>query len=143
MILEDIANYLTSQGIVVPGGSVPEQSPAYGVYYGFLPDMPNRAVALFETGGGPPIHTHSSGPGNAVMEQPRVQVVVRSTSYAAGRQAIQRIYESLDGFRPRLLGGVRYHWAAAVQAPFLLERDANQRPVFACNFSFMKELSTA
>lgn len=144
MILDELSQYLIDQGVVVRGGSVEEQGPAYGVYMGFLPDSPTRAVALCETPGAPPVHTHSSGPGNAIMENPRVQVQVRSSAYSTGRLTMHRIYEVLDGFRPRLLSGVRYHWAAAVQTPFLLERDvATQRTVFACNFEIKKELSTA
>lgn len=143
MILDDLCDYLTSQGVVVRGGSVQEQAPAYGIYQGYLPPTPDRAVAVYETGGRAPLHTHTSGPGQAVMEYPRIQVSVRSSAYSTGRLQIQRIYAVMDGFRPRLLNGVLYHWAAAVQPPFLLERDENQRTVFAVNFEFSKELSTA
>ena len=143
MILDDLADYLTSQGVVVPGGSVQEQGTVYGLYQGYLPATPNRAVALYETGGMAPVHTHSTGPGTAVVEYPRVQVAVRSSAYSTGRLTIQRIYAVLDGFRTRSLNGTVYHWAAAIQPPFLLERDENQRTVFACNFEFTKELSTA
>ena len=43
----------------------------------------------------------------------------------------------------RTVNGVRYLWVSAVQSPFLMGRDENNRPLIAVNFDVMKALSTA
>src|SRR5688500_6227810 len=133
LLLDDIADYLTSGGIT---GTI---------YTGFLPESPDDAVALYEVGGRPPAHAMNALPGQAKAEYPRVQIVTRSVEfgYRTARQKMQNIYKLMDGLPTRTINGTQYDWGTAVQPPFLLHRDANRRPVIACNFDIAKRLSSS
>lgn len=85
----------------------------------------------------------STGPGNARVERPRIQVVVRGDGYAATRAKANNIFRSLDGFRTRTINGTTYHWMQAVQSPFQMEPDANNRVRIGFNLDIMKALSTS
>ena len=138
MLLDDIADLISSGGI----GTVGSTS-AYGIYKGLLPDAPNAAVAVYETGGLEPYRKMHSTAGAVVAERPRIQVVVRSTAYSTGRQKANDAWKLLEGLPERTVNGTRYLYAAAVQAPFPIGRDANDRILIACNFDVVKALSTA
>ena len=124
------------------------------VYCGQMPATPDLAVALFETGGLPSVHAMSTGPGLALVEQPRVQVVVRHTTYEAARTIMQTAHHRLDGARDVYLtsaacwvgtkpdvslGATWYHWIEAVQQPFFLRLDENDRVELACNYDVIKD----
>lgn len=138
MILSDIGDYLSSGGI----GTVGSTS-NWGIYLGKQPDAPDRCVTVYEYGGAASLHAMSSGPGRAVAERPRVQVVVRTNSYSTGRTKANDVFRLLDGLRERAINGVTYKWAAAIQPPFALGRDENDRQLIACNFEIIKAISTA
>lgn len=135
MILDDFADYLTSQGVLTSAE----------VYAGFMPENPDQVVALYETGGLPPIHAFSPVPGAMVVERPRLQVVFRCQpyDYQAARLRANAAYLAIDGMGDRSINGVRYLWAGAVSAPFPMGRDGVGRVLLACNFDVVKEKSTA
>ncbi len=110
---------------------------------GRLPAVPDRAIGVLETGGLPSAHTMVSGPGQAVMEFPRVQILSRAPTYQAARQMAENAHHLLDGFRPRLINGTAYEWIEAAQQPFLLDEDANGRVIIACNYQVAKARSTS
>lgn len=85
----------------------------------------------------------ASGAGLAVAERPRVQVVVRSNAYSTGRTKANDVFRLMDGLRERTINGVTYKWAAAIQSPFLMARDENDRALIACNYEVWKAISTA
>jgi len=132
-LLDDLSDYLTSGSTGLSGL----------VFLGRLSDTPADQLAIAETGGMAPVHAMSSGPGNAVLELPRVQIVSRSVSYATAKTRIKVVEGLLDGLRPRTINGTQYHFVSAVQPPFLLEYDANGRPILAQNFEIQKARSTA
>lgn len=113
------------------------------VIAGRLPTDPPRAIGVRETGGMPSSHTMSSGPGQAVMEWPTVQVFSRAATYQASAQIAQNVHGLLDGLRARIINGTWYHWVEAMQQPFFLEDDENGRPIFACNYLIAKARSTS
>ena len=133
MILEDLTDYLSTQGHGTEGTDL---------FRHFLPNDPDAVVTMYETGGIGSVHAMSTGPGNAKVERPRVQIVARATTPDAARLKIGQILLDLDGLRETTINSVRYLWAEAVQSPFFLLRDDAQREIFACNFDFVKELST-
>jgi len=110
---------------------------------GRLAAVPDTAIGVIETGGLPSTHTMQSGPGLAQLEWPRVQVLSRASTYRKAAQMAQNAHHLLDGLRPRTINGTQYHWAEAVQQPFLLETDENGRTVMACNYQIAKALSTS
>src|SRR5687768_15382891 len=120
MLLDDIADYLTSQG----GSGV-------GTVYagGFPPTALDNAVAVYEYPGMASVHHMNSEPGQAIVERPRVQVVARGASeaYQSARTRAHNVFVLLDGLRDRTINGTRYLWVAAIQPPFLLDADDNKR----------------
>jgi len=132
MIADDLVDYLTSAGAVSSGA----------MFGRSLPDTPAAAVGLIEYGGLPGVHAMSTGPGNVVLEQPRVQIVVRDETYALARITIQQIGQKLDGLRARTINGIQYHHAEALQPPMFLYDDENGRVVLAQNYQILKARST-
>lgn len=133
MLLSDIVDYLSS-------GSIGTSS----IFYGTMPPSPDVAVAVYETGGTASVHAFNGSAGRAKEENPRIQVVTRATAddYDTARVIAHRAFKLLDGLPSRSINGVAYKWGAAVQSPFLLGRDEQNRVMIACNYDIAKELST-
>lgn len=130
MLLDEIGTYLQTNGIGTLGTDL---------FTGTLPDVPDNAVALYEYGGVAPVST--LGPGQAKFERPRIQVLARATTYSAARSKIESIFKLLHGLANTSLSSVRYLLIEAVQSPFFMEKDANNRIKLICNFQIHKELS--
>ncbi len=131
MILSEIASYLEASGVGIGAGNM---------FAGEFPlDAPaDLAIALLETGGGPPRYVHEN---NApAVETPGMQVRVRACDYVVARDKIEEIVKALT-FRRRSLSGVRYLSMLPVQSPIDLGRDAKERHVLVCNFDVIKEPS--
>jgi hypothetical protein len=133
MFLNDMADYLTSAGAFVQ---------ATDLFVGSIPPAPDTAVTLYETGGQAPVHAFNASPGQAKVEQPRMQVVSRAASYATARANAQKAFLLLDGLPTRTINGVSYFWGAAVQSPFLMGRDEQNRPMVAFNVDVFKTMSS-
>lgn len=130
MVLDEIGNYLQTNGIGTLGSTL---------FVGTLPDTPDALVGLMEYGGVGPVH--ALGGGDAKYERPRVQVVARATTYSAARTKIEAVYKLLHKVTNTTLSSVRYLMIEAVQSPFFLEKDGNNRVKLAVNFQVHKELS--
>src|SRR6185295_4649300 len=93
MLLDDIADYLSSGGIGTVGGS------SGNIFKGIMPDSPDTVVGIFETGGFMAAHTMNPNPGQAVCEQPSIQVMCRAGQYdyVVARTKAHSIYKLLDG----------------------------------------------
>ena len=129
LLLTDLADYLSSGGIAP-------------IVVGRVTESPEVATFLIETGGMPPDHAMSAGPGT-VMEWPRVQVFSRAFTYEAARQLAHNVYALLDGMGGRLINGTYYGWCSAVSPPWWLGDDDNRRAVITCNYQLAKALSTS
>lgn len=129
--LEDIGTYL--------GAQVGSLTLGTNLFLGRLPDEPDTCVALYETGGAEPLPVMGS---DAVppIEQPRVQVLTRASSYSSARSLADLIFRALEQILNENLSGTRYHRCAAVQSPFALERDSHDRVILAQNFQVQKTL---
>jgi hypothetical protein len=138
VILDDLLDYLSTSGMGTVGSTADGS-----LFYSQLPPEVIACIGLFETGGLSSIHTFSGGPGNAVVERPRVQVVSRAATYATARARAQDAFMLLDGLANRTINGVRYLSITAVQSPFDMGRDDNNYPRVACNFDVVKSLSTS
>lgn len=136
MLLDELGDYLSTNGVGTEGTDL---------FFGYLPEAQGARVmtALYETGGLGAAHGMAASPGQAKAERPRLQVVVRSTSYQAARLKAQDAWRLLDGLGDVTLNGVRYLGVYAVQSPFLMGRDEQNRPLVACNYDVTKSLSTA
>jgi hypothetical protein len=140
-LLDELASYLASRGVGVVGADL---------FKGGLPDaptlpLPDPVVGLVEYASGPPLRVH--GPTGAVAtlaEQPRVQVLVRSASYATARLRAQAVVAALDWLGPMTLtassgGGTRYAQVEVLQRPPVpLDVDATGRWRFAVNVTAVR-----
>lgn len=106
------------------------------LFKSLLPPTPDAAVALYEYPGAPGTYTY--GGTGASPERPKVQIVARATTYSSARSTLESIYTFLDGKTGLTLSGVSYLGIFAIQAPFAVERDSNNRELVACNFEVIK-----
>lgn len=132
-LLDDVSDLLSTGGITRT------------IYKGHTPALAGDSViTLYETGGMATLKTMAIGPGAAnTVERPRVQVVCRDGDYSVARTVAGICFNLLDGLPARVINGTPYLWAAAVQSPFLLDTDLNDRSRVAFNVDFMKALSTS
>lgn len=124
VLLDDIALYLQQQGVGTVGADI---------FKGQMPVAPDNCIALFEYAGEPP-DLHWPG------EYPSLQAMVRNKSYAAGREKIEQIKDALHGLSETVINGHRYLLIQALQSPFFMQRDENNRAIFVCNFKIIKEV---
>lgn len=119
MLIRDIAEYLQANGV----GSI-----GTNIFLGTRPDSPDNVVCLFPTGGFAQ---------NLALDDVRmtVQVLVRDKSYPTCYNRIWQVFNLLDKTQNRLITAPsgRKMVVRAMQPPFLLERDANNRVVFVFN----------
>lgn len=134
MLLDDMADLISSGGAGTVGTTI---------FKGLLPDLPDACLAVYESGGFPPVHTMNAGPGTAVVERPRVQVVCRAArdDYQTARTKAHDVMKLLDGLGERAINGTTYKWMIAAQSPFLMGRDENGRVLIAQNFDVVKALT--
>lgn len=130
MILDEIAAYIATNGHGTVGTTI---------FKGRMPEAPADAIALHEYGGGSPDFTHDSD--TPIMESPRVQVMVRHSSYSTGRTLIEAIYRDLCRVHNQSLSGTYYYRLIPQQSPFYLRRDENERVEFTVNFQANKQVS--
>ena len=132
MLLDDVATYLESQTTRLDRTNLTR---------GFQPDTPNTITTLIESGGVFPLHAFSTGGGTRIYERPTLQVMSRSTDYQTVRATMEDVFTILDGFNNAGLPtstGVRYAAIDAVQSPFAIGRDSNDRFEMSVNFEIMK-----
>jgi hypothetical protein len=135
----DIADYLTSQGFGQTTTSTGGEP--INIFRNISPTDPAHCVMLFENGGAGTVHAMNSVPGVAVVERPAIQIRVRDKNHDTARSTINDVFKTIDGLRERTINGTRYLWIEALQSPFLLERDDDNREVFVFNALVTKELS--
>lgn len=128
-LLDDIGDYLSTNGV----GTI-----WTNLFKGYMPETPNAAVAVYETGGLGPARVACGGPGRPAARMPRVQIVSRSTSYPVAEQKAQDCYALLEGLGDRTINATTYHWIGAVQEPFLMGREEGGRVLIACNFDIVR-----
>ena len=133
MLLNDIATYLEAQSTRLTVGVNLTKS--------FMPDTPDTVTTLYETGGLFPLHAFSTGGGTRIYERPGLQVLSRSTDYEVARAVLEDVFVILDGLANTTLPtatGVAYAAVDAVQSPFEIGRDSNDREKLSVNFTIMK-----
>ena len=135
-LAHDIRDYLSTSGL----GTV-----ATDLFAGNMPPNPDLAIAVYEGPGRGTAHAMNGSPGRAKVAYASVQVVCRgeADTYDVPRALAQRAFLLLDGMGERTLNGVRYLWARSEQGePYKIGVDELNRPLIACNYSVIKELST-
>ena len=123
-LLSDVATYLDSQLASLTLGT--------NLFLGRLPDGPDTCVALIESGGMAPSATMADG--KPLVSRPRIQVFVRAKAYSDAETLASSVWNALEGVLNENLTATRYYNITAVQSPFSLERDAQDRQVMTQNF---------
>lgn len=135
MILDDVMTYLGSAAVGLTAGT--------NLFAGTFPDSPDKACAVYETGGLQPVHAMSGSPGNALVERPRVQIVTRAVSYQSARQLAQNVFQAMDGLTNTTINSTSYLLVSAVNSPAAMGLDGSGRPRLVMNFDIMKKVSTS
>lgn len=133
MLLDDLADVLSSGGIGTVGTTL---------FKGLLPPNPPAVTAVFAYGGAPPVWGMAPGPGTSLAERPRAQIVCRDTSLDAAEKQARDAWLLLDGLQ-RTINGVVYHAVYALQSPFQLMRDENNRESVAFNVEIVRKAATS
>lgn len=125
-MLEDIAGYVQTEG---------HGTAATDLFISWRPDAPDLVTTLYEYMGEPRHVMNREGSPPVVV--PRLQVIVRGTArdYLTARAKIDAIYKSLHEIVDMTLGTNYYASVIAIDTPFQMGRDENQRHLLACNFS--------
>lgn len=122
--VEDVVTHLAAQVGLTAGASI------FAVR---LPDSPDTAMAVRETGGPAPEHTF----GRRAWRTPTVQVVSRSTSAATARTNIDAAYTALDrhpgGTLASASTGSTYLSAWAMSEPISVGEDDAGRVTYTLN----------
>lgn len=136
-ILDDVAAYIEANttGWTV-GGTTGNLSLGQ-----MLDSQPDTQVALYVQPGLQTAYAFStSAQVDRVYEQPNLQALSRSTSPALAESNLIRIYNLLDGLANTTMGTTRYLEFEAVQPPFQLGRDENERHMWSVNFTVKKDV---
>jgi len=106
----------------------------------------DTATFLHEFQGTPPVRVFASS--TPAYEMPSIQIVDRSSDYQIGRASSELNYKIMQGQANVVLkpsssaSGTLYLTIDAIQSPFYLGLDKNDRHTFACNYRILKSLST-
>jgi hypothetical protein len=104
-------------------------TPAVDLFTAMMPDDPVNVAAMQQYGGLAP---RRIVPCNITHEIPSIQVAVRAATYEDAEARAYALWHALT-FSNRVINGVTYLDSAPQQAPFLMRRDENGRPV--CGFN--------
>lgn len=128
---EDLSSLLSTQGFT-----------ASSIFCGDLPERPHQALCVTPTAGLGSLHAFGSVAGGAPAEQVRCQLRARATDYTTAEMIMNAAHSILDGMRARAMNGRLYQWANAVSSPYYIGTDAEDRPLFACNYELVRSLTT-
>ena len=106
-----------------------------------LPDTPDACTVVFSTSGGP--SELRFGSENIKWERPHCAVWRREARYEKdlARTNAFAAYKAIAKIVAENVNGTFYHFAHALQAPFFLKDDSNERPIFAVNFELEKDVA--
>lgn len=112
------------------------------LFLNLLPDEPNTAAAIVETGGFAPAQVMGDNMLPA-WENQRVAVTCRSTSSATARANMNDAWFQLQEVANETLSSRSWLRVSAVQSPFLLGRDPQGRVQFQANFDCARRTTAA
>ena len=143
-LLDDIATFLDAQStaFTLLSGTSGNLAKTISLDHSAVSDT---IAVLYETGGAGNEYTFSTSSNSArvAIEKPSLQMLSRSSDYQTARNQAQVAYTILDGLAGRNLPtatGTRYLEITAVQTPFSLGRDDNDRPIISVNFNVWKQV---
>ncbi len=131
---------LTDIGAYLNDASIPTQDLTLGtnLILGRLPDSPDTCVALIQTSGVAPTDTFGSS--FPPLETQGLQTLVRASAYATAEALAVDVFKSLTAVDNQTLTSTLYLKVEALQSPFALERDTQERLIMSCNYNITKAL---
>ncbi len=111
------------------------------LYLSMMPDTPDICAALYSLTTDSPYFTMNGSTTQPVLENPRIQLYVRHSSYATGEALIYTTWKQMTEVSDNTLSGVNYLRLQALGSPEFLERDSNHNVIFHPPFQAMKALS--
>lgn len=132
-LVEEVGTFLDSESTRFTAGT--------NLFYNYLPDEPNTASSIVETGGLPPTYVFAGD--LPAWENARIAVTCRSTSSTRARANINDAWIQLQEVANETLSSRSWLRISAVQSPFLLERDDRGRIVFQANFDCVRRTTAA
>ena len=127
ILLEDIKQALVTGGLT-----------AGDIFLGQFPSSPDAVIVVLETGGDAPEQVMG---GTVVMEKPTVQVIVRNAryEYAAATVTARTVFTILKFAIQQTINSTVYHKIVAIQQPFPIGVDDNERPQISCNYEVWRD----
>src|SRR5262245_56993919 len=131
-LLDEVRARLIAQSVGVSGSTA-----SWCVTMDYMPASPDRAIALYETGGFP------NDRGQGLQDRPTFQVIIRGPrhGYSTARTKMSAARTALDGIGPVTLSGRRYTDLEAQGEPLSLGPDQNERPRVSMNFTAYRSRS--
>ncbi len=99
-------------------------------------------MAVIENPGEQPIDVlGATSTANITLEQSGLQIVARGPleDYSSARVKAESAYKALHGVTNSTINGTRYLSIEALQPPFVIELDENDRWIIGFNVSIIKE----
>lgn len=100
------------------------------IYLTFLAAKPDKAICIMSVPGSPPDFKHN-------YDNPAIQIKVRGdiADNDGAEQLANQVYSYLHGIGTMTISGIFFSSVAALQNPFLLKYDEENRPVYIANFT--------
>lgn len=120
MYINDVIQHLHNQAIGVSASTL---------FRGYLPESPDAAIAVLDTGG-------VAGDHYVPTKNPTFQVMIRSVDYDTGRAKLDAVITALDQKKMQTLvpNGTFFMSIYALTPGGHLGRDENDRDLFSVNF---------
>ncbi len=124
--LEAVCAYLEDQGVGTAGTDL---------FAAMMPDSPDTAVCVYDTGGSPPEQT--MGPEPWSIDQPSFQVIVRAPDYAAARAKAEAVRVALASVLGDDLSGIHFMRIEPSSGLLPVGTDPQDRWQISLNFQCM------
>jgi hypothetical protein len=132
-LLDEVGTYI--------GTSVSGLTLGTNLFLGMMPDTPTICAAIYNTTSDAPYFTMNGANSQPSLENPRVMLYLRHTSYSTGEALIYTAWKEMTEVSDDTLSSVNYLRLQALGSPEFLERDENLNVMFSANFQAMKALS--
>jgi len=132
MILDDLADFLTSGAIATKGTNL---------FIGDrMPDSPDELVMIRLSVGMPGSQVMGQTAGSAVFDTTRIQLEARSSNYVGADTLLRSARGVLDQFSKRDINGTTYYYIRALQGdPLSLGVDEQRRSSVVMNYEVIKD----
>jgi len=120
-------------------------STAIPIYLSYLPPEPDVAMAMYDSGGAPPLASLAST--TPVAERPRIMLQSRALTYTPARANAQSVWDVLFGLsnsdiaKTGSTGVTSWQSADPVNSPTDSGLDSNNRNLVTADFQLTKEMS--